>query len=187
MPDLVAFAEHVDHDLRGVERGRAADGTSASVAAVLAARRVTTLLDDLDFLVVRAHVYWRVRQIHQARLLVLSREAGAIGCARSAGVLGVLGKACALVHVIVLRLRQALAHALPDPLVIGVFRRILYLVAVDHFGLCRLLNAGGLAVGSDHADTLGLRLSRLADKVAVAHLLLKVHMLLLYLEWLVRE
>lgn len=61
MSDLVALVEDVDHDLRGVERGRASDSTSASVAAVLAAGRVSTLLDDLYFLVVGAEVDRRVR------------------------------------------------------------------------------------------------------------------------------
>ena len=43
-----------------------------------------------------------------------------------------------------------------------------------------------MAVGSSHADILGLSLRRLADQV-VARRLLEVDVLLLYLEWLVRE
>ena len=92
--------------------------------------------------------------------------------------------------MLVLSLRQALCalgHALSDPLIVDISRGILYLVSIDRFGLRgRLLNAGWLTVGSDHANILGLSLRRLADQV-VARLLLEVHMLLLYLEWLVRQ
>ena len=88
-----------------------------------------------------------------------------------------------------LSLRQvagALGRALSDPVLIDVSHRILHLVAADHFGLRSLLHARWLAVGSGHADTLGLSLRRLADQV-VARRLLEVDVLLLYLKWLVRE
>ena len=182
LTQLIAFVERSDHDFGRVEGGRTTDGTPASLAAVFAASRVAVLLDDLHFLVVGADIDRRVRQVHQAWLLILARLPRSI---RSTILVGLL--LCLLVD------RQAvgvhsnalfpsrlstLATSLPlsgPRLSVG---RCQYLL-VD----C-LLGGGILWYRRGHLLLWCLRLCGLAHEVG-ALLLLVVRVLLLYLERLV--
>ena len=53
---VIPLVQRVDHHASGVERGRTADGTAASMAAVLAAGRVAIFFYDLNFLIIGAHI-----------------------------------------------------------------------------------------------------------------------------------